>query len=274
MRVLRNKHGGTAIAIACATAGTLMALAPTTGQTLQVQVTIENLAPVNGVYLTPLWVGFHDGSFDIYDVGAPAAEFLERLAEDGSTAEISAAFTGSVQGILSGPLGPGDSTSMVFDIDPELTSSRYFSYGSMVIPSNDAFIANGDPMEFRLFDDEGTFLGANFFVTGAQVLDAGTEINDEIPLHTAFFGQVTPDTGVDENGVVGFHPGFLPVELGGILADPMFANGDFTLAGYPIAQIRVSAVPLPGALIMLVSAFGGLGLLRRRDSTGSSRAPG
>jgi hypothetical protein len=250
-------------------AGVLTALVPMTAHALRVEVTIENLAPVNGVYLTPLWVGFHDGSFDIYDIGAPAAEFLERIAEDGSTAEISAAFTGAVQGTLSGPLAPGDITSFVFDLDAGLASSMYFSYASMVIPSNDAFIANGNPMAFRLFDDEGTFLGANFFVTGADVLDAGTEVNDELPAHTAFFGQMTPDTGVDENGLVGFHPGFLPVELGGILADPQFANADFTLAGYPVAQIRISAVPVPAPLLMLASALGGLGLLRRRVVAGA-----
>ena len=36
------------------------------GQT-SVTVKIENLAPANGGYLTPVWVGFHDGGFDVYD---------------------------------------------------------------------------------------------------------------------------------------------------------------------------------------------------------------
>jgi hypothetical protein len=264
MDMLKKRHRGAGIAIACATAGTLMALAPATGQALQVQVTIENLAPVNGVYLTPLWVGFHDGSFDTYDAGSPAPEYLERLAEDGITDNIMAAFTGQVQGTLAGPLAPGAITSMTFSIDPSLASSQYFSYGAMVIPSNDAFIANDDPFAFRLFDDQGTFLGANFFVLGNLVFDAGTEVNDELPENTAFFGQMAPDTGVDENGVVHLHPGFLPPELGGILADPMFANGDFTIAGYPIAQIRVSAVPLPAALLLFGGGLGALGLTRRR----------
>ena len=31
------------------------------------RVTVDNLAPINGNFLTPVWVGFHDGSFDIYD---------------------------------------------------------------------------------------------------------------------------------------------------------------------------------------------------------------
>lgn len=33
----------------------------------QVIVNIENLAPQQGTFLTPVWVGFHNGNFDIYD---------------------------------------------------------------------------------------------------------------------------------------------------------------------------------------------------------------
>lgn len=33
------------------------------------KVSVENLAPQNGSLLTLLWVGFHDGVFDIYDRG-------------------------------------------------------------------------------------------------------------------------------------------------------------------------------------------------------------
>jgi len=61
----------------------------------QVTVTIENLAPTNGTFQTPHWVGFHDGLFDIYNSGAPANSLpepggvaLERLAEDGNNDEL------------------------------------------------------------------------------------------------------------------------------------------------------------------------------------------
>ena len=52
----------------------------------RVVVTAENLAPNGGTFQTPVWVGFHDGTFDIYDQGSPADAFfpvtnaLERLA--------------------------------------------------------------------------------------------------------------------------------------------------------------------------------------------------
>ncbi|MCP4248268.1 MAG: hypothetical protein GY778_14575, partial [bacterium] len=81
--------------------------------------------------------------------------------------------------------------------------------------------------------------------------DAGTEVNDEIPAHTAFFGQTEPDTGIDEFGVVHDHPGFLPPGSGGILDDPGFANADFTQSGYEIARIIIirSDTPVPSGAV-------------------------
>ncbi|MCI0541364.1 MAG: spondin domain-containing protein [Verrucomicrobiales bacterium] len=226
-------------------------------------VTVENLAPPNGTYLTPMWVGFHDGTFDLYDLGAPASMGIERIAEDGNVAPLSAAFAasglGSVDGVLGGgPIAPGTSASTILNLDPNSPASRYFSYASMIIPSNDAFIANGNPLSFEIFDGSGAFLGANFIVLGSMVRDAGTEVNDEIPANTAFFGQATPDTGVDENGVVHEHLGFLAVGSGGILDAPDFAAADFTTSGYQVARVTISAVPenLGTGPILLLSTMG------------------
>ena len=55
-----------------------VASAAASGQT-SVTVTIENLAPPNGGFLTPVWVGFHDGGFDLYDRGAATSPELERV---------------------------------------------------------------------------------------------------------------------------------------------------------------------------------------------------
>ncbi len=231
-----------------------------------VTVTVESLAPANGVFFTPVWVGFHNGNFDLYDLGMPASTGLERIAEDGDTAPLAAEFLASAAGLaeatITGPglpgtppvFPPGTSASVTFELDGSVPANRYFSYASMIIPSNDAFIANGNPLAHKIFDDDGTFLGAQFTVFGAQVNDAGTEINDELPANTAFFGQMTPDTGVRENGVVHVHPGFNAPGSGGILDDAMFANADFTAAGYQIARITV--VPEPAALIGLALALG------------------
>ena len=248
------------------------------------RVSVENLAPENGTLLTPLWVGFHDGGFDIYDRGVSLDLFpgTESLVEDGATEEISAQFdlvgAGEVQGTIlglegatPGPIDSGEVASLLFEVDPSLPSSQYFSYASMVIPSNDAFIANGNPFAHEIFDDAGNFLGADFIIAGSQVLDGGTEVNDESPVTTAFFGQADPDTSVEENGVVELHPGFNPVGSGGILDDPTFANADFLAEGFEVARIRVELVDdgaqdVPEASTLLgVLAIGGfLGLKRRQ----------
>lgn len=221
---------------------------------VEVTVTVENLATDNGTLLTPLWVGFHDGNFDTYDRGRPASAGLESLAEDGNTSLISREFISSGAGLVDGtitapggatpgPIDTGETTSLTFTLDRSLASSRFFNYASMVLPSNDAFIANGNPEAFEIFDENGNFLGADFVVTGNQVLDAGTEVNDEAEDSTAFFGQSSPNTGTDENGVVGLHQGFQAD--GRILSEPRFANADFTADGYEVARITVTTNDLP-----------------------------
>jgi hypothetical protein len=219
------------------------AVAPAAAAPVSVRVTVRNLAPANGLYLTPVWVGFHNGSFDVYDAGSPASMALERLAEDGDTMPLSMDFTasgaGMTQATLLGPtippIAPGEWTSMVFVLDSASAMNRYLSFASMIIPSNDGFIGNDNPMGLEVFDAMGGFVGGSYLVTGNMVMDAGTEVNDEIPMNTAFFGQMMPNTGTPEGSVVMMHPGFLPPGSGGILDDPMFANADFRAMGYNVA---------------------------------------
>lgn len=251
----------------------LMLASASHAQSTTITVTIENLAPNMGTSLTPFWVGFHNGGFDLFNAGQSASPALEAIAEDGNTGPLTTLFAGagfgSVQGtIASGgipPITPGEITSMQFTLNASDPMSRYFSYASMIIPSNDAFVGNDNPLAFPIFDASGNFLGADFFIMGTMVRDAGTEVNDEVPMNTAFFGQTSPNTGVTENGVVGMHPGFLgsignPGPVKSILADPMFINADFTAPGYVVA--RVTIVPAPGAAAGLV--LGAAVLARRR----------
>ena len=212
-------------------------------ESTQVFVSVQNQAPTRGTALSPFWVGFHNGEFDTYDRGRPASEGLERLAEDGMTEAISTEFEqstfGDVQGVVAGEAGPifaGESAGQIFNVD-DTEQGQYFNYASMLLPSNDFFIANGNPLAHKVFDDDGSFIGADFVVPGAAVLDAGTEVSDEVPENTAFLGQMTPDTGVEENGVVQAAEGF--IEGGNILRSDEFSNADFTAEGYEVARIRV-----------------------------------
>jgi hypothetical protein len=213
-----------------------------------IQVRVENLSPVNGTWFTPVWIGFHNGGFNTFDVGSPAAEVLERIAEDGNTTPLTEAFANSEAGLVSEtiisdpqvpPFSPGESSNMSFILNAEDCYNLYISFAAMLIPSNDAFFGNDDPGAYRIFDEAGNFQGLSITVWGADVLDAGTEVNDEIPEHTAFFGQTVPNSGNTEYGVIHKHSGYQPVLYGGILADPQFQGCDFTKPAYLIARISV-----------------------------------
>ncbi|MEL6367947.1 MAG: spondin domain-containing protein [Pseudomonadota bacterium] len=251
-----------AIARSVLCAGTVltagMALAEDTSSIPSVVVTIENSAPSRGSFQTPFWIGFHDGQFDLYNRGEPLSaeglipgDAVERVAEDGIIGPLNAAFAeaqpGASQSIVfgpSGPLAPGDSASTTLNVNPEL--DRYFSYISMVLPSNDAFIANGNPFAHEIFDRRGRFVAKSFAVPGSAVLDAGTELNDEIAANTAFLNQAGPDIGVATDGVVEIHPGFrldgsFP---DGVLTHPVLGVADFTATNYRAATVSFRFVDL------------------------------
>jgi hypothetical protein len=246
--------------------------------TIDVTVQIENLAPANGTFLTPVWVGFHDGTFDFIEVGQTASDGLQRLAEDGNTLVIGDEFldpelgSGVVNGTISSTgeipaIAPGTSASLTFSLDSDAFRSRFLSYASMVIPSNDAFIGNDAPQAHPVFNSSGEFIGGQFIVTGSEVWDAGTEVNDEEPSNTAFLAQAAPNTGVEQNEKIQLHGGYNPLGSGGVLDLGRFANADFKSDGYQIARITLTASePEPqepptfelGEPVVLQNAFGDL----------------
>lgn len=257
------------------TAGCLLA-SNALAQTTRVTVQIENVAPDSATFQTPVWIGLHDGvAFDTYNgntragsrpidgsVNALGQSAMEAICEDGNNAQIAADFATlqpfgldtTVAG-PNGPIAPGEIVNFTFEVDPADPSTRFFSYASMVLPSNDFCLSNASPIRHPVFDVDGNFIATDFFVTGAQALDAGTEINDEIPANTAFFGQSVPNTGVIENGLIGT----IGTELRAatfiapnaadptitILEDPRFAAGDFSVNGYPFLRFSFSQEAAP-----------------------------
>ncbi len=273
--IYHNTIKTSVLTVAIAASSTVLNAA--TAATLK--VTVENIAPEGGIFHSRTWVGFHDGVFDLFNDGEPAPEFLQRLAEDAITEPtgdfqdtLSTAFAASgaigVDGTVLGPNGPfldflpGDSESLTFNIE-DPTTTRYFSYAAMILPSNDAFFGNENPFAVEIFDENGKFVGADFIITGNQIGDAGTEVNDEIFENTAALGQAAPNIGVDENGVVAPHPGFIPG--GNILT--AFPNGDFTQPNFQVARIRVEKVPEPAATAGLFT-LGAFFLLSKRMKRG------
>ncbi len=234
---------------------------------VQISVTVENLTPAGGLYFTPVWVGFHDGSFDSFDVGGAASGAIEAVAEGGDVSGLSSDFNmvgGRVDDVVTAPAGfpaapvfdPGDSGSLIVNLDPG--SNRYLSFASMVIPSNDAFFGNDDPMAYEIFSATGVFTGPlDIYVLGSEIWDAGTELNDGMGAAFSALGGMS----TDEMAAIGVHGG-LGVLLGSATAAGTVIDsvlGDFTQTGYQLAKISISQVPEPH----LIALFGlGLGLMR------------
>lgn len=250
----------------------------TSAQAAKLIVKVENLASTGSLNLSPLFVAFHNGSFDTFNTGAAALPGLQPLAELGNASGLAARLgttdPGASWGLIPVPgasglpqIEPGESGSKMFTVDG--TMNRFFSYGAMVVPSNDAFVSNDNPIAFQLFGAGGGFLGnKSILLTGSDVWDAGTEVNglfgsafivgQDATLHTA------------EGGVVMHHPGF------GVFDGQLMPNGQIFNAAnanvgagrdFWLARITISEVPEPGTIFLAMAAFGLAGLLLRRRAT-------
>lgn len=255
-------------------------------------ITITNDASPNGFALTPVYSAFHDGSFDSYTVGETASQGLRDLAElgDFSTirAEREAATTSG--GVLTSigaafpfigaggprPIFGGESVTVEVDIT-NTSTQRYFSFLSMIIPSNDLFIGNGDPFAFELFDAAGQFTGPQVIsLTGANIRDAGTEVNDPNanPAFVQGVAGINASSAADENGVVQADGFSALAQYVGLTTVPGFVTNpqqdvfglasDFNVATISIQQ--VAPVPLPAGGVLLLSALGAGGLMARRKA--------
>lgn len=243
-----------------------------------VEVEVSNLFDAGGLAITPMWVGFHDGTFDSFDDGAAASGSLQNLAENGDTSGIAGDFAASSAGTDgtifafggSAPVfEPGESaTSGFFSVNP--LTSGYFSFLSMLIPTNDAFIGNENPLAYSLFNSQGIFQELEILVLGSQVRDAGTEMNRGFG--APFLVGSGAEPRQDENGVVTFSngltvlPGGLAIIGGNTLTGYTIeqAAADFTAAGFEVARISINQVAEPETLTMLSLGILGFLMTRRR----------
>ncbi|MDQ8196726.1 spondin domain-containing protein [Pelagicoccus enzymogenes] len=226
---------------------------------INLKIKVENLSEPGGLWLTPFFLGFHDGGFDLFDEGSAASPGLEMLAEDGVpnglASEIapyghSAVLTGS-----DGPPGvlfaPGSMAYTLLSLNPG--SSLYFNFASMVIPSNDAFL--GNDMAHMLFDGSGNFTGnISFDLYGRNVWDAGTEANDTFGAAFSTLGGTGTPTSLtveQHGGLVNFEGSQLPAGLGTL-------NTTFG-SDTPLARISVEQVPDSTQYIGLMGAIALIG---------------
>jgi hypothetical protein len=246
-----------------------------------ITVNIENTMAGDSFFLTPFWIGVHNGGFDTYDSGAMASEFsgLTELAETGNTSPLSGAFSSSAAGAAGGAqatvtavgfsgdapvFSPGESTSFNLDVG-DSTVNQYFSFASMVIPSNDLFISNGNPNAYQIFDAAGNFNGNTVIeIYGRDVNDNGTEVNSAAndAAFSANDGQSLPEFALIRNLFTDANDGaYLDSFIGSGTANGATIGSSFG-ADDLIARITITQVPAPsGAAILLGSS---VMLFRRR----------
>jgi MYXO-CTERM domain-containing protein len=237
---------------------------------VNVTVTIQNLAPTNSVSFAPLRLGFGNGTFDAFNIGQTATAPIISVAEGGSASAWFPAFRAAepnaVLGSVGGALLPGATASNTFLVDSSV--NRFFTFGAMVIPSNDLFIGNDSPTRFQLFDANGNLALTSINQKGRDIWNAGSEVAD--PLNAAFVVGGNNDLRRPENGVVEFSFSELSVfngvtTRGGYVFDTQITNDSdiyrITFAAQP--------VPAPPAAVLGALGFAVLGFVRRRRNRGA-----
>ncbi|MGH2544752.1 MAG: spondin domain-containing protein, partial [Ardenticatenaceae bacterium] len=233
--------------------------------------------------LTPLVWAIHDETASLFEVGMPASPGLESVAEDGDPALLAdevAALPGVISSGISdqpdggppGPLMPGQSYTATLTLD---AGHRYLSLASMVVPSNDMFMAFHSE-GIALLNEDGTPRSDDEIAADIATLltawDSGTERNQA---GAAGFNQApvqpAPNTGADEgNGLVRL--------LGD--PDPVWSYPDVsavvrvTISGEPAAVSLSdldSTAPSANPLLILAASAGliaalGIAIRRRRKA--------
>jgi hypothetical protein len=256
-----------------------LALSATPALAESVTVSIENTMASDSFFFTPFWVSMHNGGFDSYNGGELSSNFpgLTSLAEVGNTGPISDAFSASSAGVAGGTqttatavafdgdapvFSPGEMTIFNLDVG-DSTVNRYFSYASMVVPSNDLFVANGNAFAHAIFDAAGNFNGPTVIeIFGRDVNDNGTEINSagNDAAFSTNDGQALPESVLIRNLFTSSEDAaYLDSFIGSSTPNGATIGSAFS-ADDLIARITIT--PTPGTMAL----FGGVGLigLRRR----------
>jgi hypothetical protein len=234
---------------------------------MRVNVTISNLAPSNSVSFAPLRLGFGNGTFDSFNNGEVAGPAIVSVAEGGSGSAWFPAFAAAepngVFGSVGGALLPGATASSSFLVDTMSANNRFFTFATMVIPSNDLFLGNDSPTAFQLFDTNGNLLINTINQTAGQIWDANSELAN--PANAAFVTGGNNDNRVAENGVIAFDRSELNVFNGlttsaGYVFDSSLLSANAT----PVYQIsfEVSAVPEPSSILLGFAMLGGVSVAR------------
>jgi len=162
------------------------------------EVTITNIS--HGEFLTPPIVASHKHGIKLFELGEPASAELEIMAEGGDTNPLKDSLlgTGRVLDVAQaeGPIPPGKSVTLKVKMNKR---NAFVSVGSMLVPTNDAFIAVN-----------GMYVGKRNRTVYSPAYDAGSEINDELCVSIPGPGFICSGEGANTEsgeGYVHIHPG-------------------------------------------------------------------
>ncbi|GGF68447.1 spondin domain-containing protein [Alteromonas lipolytica] len=168
------------------------------------ELTVQNIT--QGQPLSPVGVTLHADAV-MWEVGMPASDSLELLAEGGDNSEFLA--TAGVLASASGaaPILPGNDESITVTVQNE--ADAYLSIATMLVNTNDAFVGiTGYSLAALAVQDSVTMM--------LPVLDAGTEANSE--MQGTIPGPADGGEGFnserDDADVVSFHPGVVTEDDG------------------------------------------------------------
>lgn len=262
--MLKLVRVGIAIVAAC--------LLPTVASAdmLNVTVSVQNLSPTNSLSFAPLRLGFSNGSFDAFNSGQTATAAIISVAEGGSASAWFPAFRAAEPNATLGSVGeallPGQTASNTFAVDTAV--NPFFTFASMLLPSNDHFIGNDSPTRFRLFDNAGNLLISSINQKARDIWDAGSEAFD--PLNAAFLVIGNNDLRTPLNGVV--HSNFtdlsgfngLTTSAGYVFNSQLTADTDIYRLSFAASPVAVPAPP--GVILGVIGMFmmGVVGRLRRK----------
>ena len=159
------------------------------------EITLTNLTMgepgMGGQILSPPIFVTHAAGIDLAPVGEAASEALVLLAENGDVSGLVALATaaGANSRVAEGVLPPGESVTVTVTADMVNSS---LSVGSMLVSTNDAFIAATD---VALFDEDGMPVSMDIDL---NAYDAGSEDNTEMASDIP--GPLGLDAAVDPEG--------------------------------------------------------------------------
>ncbi len=131
------------------------------------EVTVTNIT--KSIVFTPIMVAAHHDNIQLFELGQPASDAIAAAAEGGDTSGVAAMYSNPSDQVMStaGLLAAGDSATVTFS---GISPRSKFSIVSMLLPTNDAFIAAQSVSAPRGHKSVTLYLRA---------YDAGSETNDE-----------------------------------------------------------------------------------------------